>query len=88
VGNPTVLLMDEPSEGLAPVIVEQVFEALALIRARRDMAIVLVEQHASLALEFSEHAVVMDRGRIVHAGPSSALRDEPERLARIMGLTH
>ena len=88
VGNPTVLLMDEPSEGLAPVIVDQVFDALARIRARRDMAIVLVEQHASLALEFSEQAVVMDRGRIVHAGPSSDLRDEPDRLAQIMGLSH
>jgi len=88
VGNPTVLLMDEPSEGLAPVIVDQVFEALTLIRSRRDMAIVLVEQHASLALEFSDQTVVMDRGRIVHAGPSSALRNQPEQLARIMGLTH
>jgi len=80
--------MDEPSEGLAPVIVDQVFDALARIRARRDMAIVLVEQHASLALEFSEQAIVMDRGRIVHAGPSSDLRDEPDRLAQIMGLSH
>ena len=88
VGNPTVLLMDEPSEGLAPVIVDQVFDALARIRARRDMAIVLVAQHASLALEFSEQAVVMDRGRIVHAGPSSDLRDDPDRLAQIMGLSH
>jgi branched-chain amino acid transport system ATP-binding protein len=52
------------------------------------MAIVLVEQHASLALEFSEQAIVMDRGRIVHAGPSSDLRDEPDRLAQIMGLSH
>jgi branched-chain amino acid transport system ATP-binding protein len=88
VGNPTVLLMDEPSEGLAPVIVEQVFEALSRIRARRDMAIVLVEQHAALALEFSERAVVMDRGRVVHEGPSQELRDDPEGLGRIMGLSH
>ncbi len=88
VGNPTVLLMDEPSEGLAPVIVEQVFEALARIRERRDMAIVLVEQHAALALEFSEAAVVMDRGRIVYEGPSRELRDDPDRLGRIMGLSH
>jgi branched-chain amino acid transport system ATP-binding protein len=88
VGNPTVLLMDEPSEGLAPVIVEQVFEALARIRERRDMAIVLVEQHAALALEFSEAAMVMDRGRVVHEGPSRELRDDPGRLGRIMGLSH
>jgi len=88
VGNPKVLLMDEPSEGLAPVIVEQVFEALARIRERRDMAIVLVEQHSAIALEFSERAAVMDRGRIVFEGPSLELRDDPERLGRIMGFTH
>lgn len=88
VGNPQVLLMDEPSEGLAPVIVEQVFEALERIRQRRDMAIVLVEQHAELALAFSERAIVMDRGRIVFEGPSSELRGDAAALGRIMGIAH
>ena len=86
VGNPKVLLMDEPSEGLAPVIVEQVFAAMARIRERRDMAIVLVEQHAEMALDFAERAVVMDRGRIVHEGPSAELRGDAARLGRIMGI--
>jgi len=81
-------LMDEPSEGLAPVIVEQVFEALERIRQRRDMAIVLVEQHAELALSFSERAIVMDRGRIVFEGPSSELRGDAAALGRIMGIAH
>jgi branched-chain amino acid transport system ATP-binding protein len=88
VGNPNVLLMDEPSEGLAPVIVEQVFDALGRIRQRRDMAIVLVEQHAELALEFSEQVVVMDRGRVVFAGGSTELRGDPARLGRIMGIAN
>jgi branched-chain amino acid transport system ATP-binding protein len=88
VGNPTVLLMDEPSEGLAPVIVDQVFDALGRIRQRRDMAIVLVEQHAELALEFSEQAVVMDRGRVVFEGGSAELRGDPARLGRIMGIAN
>ena len=86
VGNPRILLMDEPSEGLAPVIVEQVFAALRLVKERRDMAIVLVEQHAELALEFSEQAIVMDRGRIVFEGSSSELRGDPARLGQIMGI--
>ncbi len=86
VGNPRVLLMDEPSEGLAPVIVDQVFDAMARIRRRGDMAIVLVEQHATLALRFAERAVVMDRGRIVFEGPSERLRDDAAMLGRIMGI--
>jgi branched-chain amino acid transport system ATP-binding protein len=86
VGNPRLLLMDEPSEGLAPVIVEQVFAALQRIRERGDMAMVLVEQHAELALEFSEQTVVMDRGRVVFEGPSAGLRGDAGRLGRIMGI--
>lgn len=86
VGNPRVLLMDEPSEGLAPVIVEQVFKALLRIKQRRDMAILLVEQHTSLALEFSERVAVMDRGRIVHEGDSAELKGDSARLGRIMGI--
>ena len=86
VGNPRALLMDEPSEGLAPVIVEQVFDALLKIKQRRDMAILLVEHHATLALEFSERVVVMDRGRIVHEGESAELKGDGTRLGRIMGI--
>ncbi len=88
VGNPGVLLLDEPSEGLAPVIVEQVFEAMQTIRSRADMALILVEQHAALALDFSRRVIVMDRGQIVHQGESAELRDDPQRLGRIIGLAH
>jgi branched-chain amino acid transport system ATP-binding protein len=86
VGNPRVLLLDEPSEGLAPVIVEQVFAALQQIRDRGDMALILVEQHTDLALEFSQRVIVMDRGQIVHQGSSDALKANPDQLSRVIGV--
>ena len=86
-GNPTLLLMDEPLEGLAPVIVEAVLAGLDRLKREDDLAILLVEQHARIALEFAEHAIVLDRGRIVHAGPSRDLLDAPERLAALMGVS-
>ena len=68
VGNPTVLLMDEPTEGLAPIIVEQLAATIKALGQDQGMAIVLVEQHAALALEFAPRCIVMDRGRIVYDG--------------------
>jgi len=86
-GNPALLLMDEPLEGLAPVIVEAVLAGLDRLKREDDIALLLVEQHARIALEFAERAVVLDRGRIVHAGPSRALLDHPDQLAALMGVT-
>jgi branched-chain amino acid transport system ATP-binding protein len=86
VGNPRVLLLDEPSEGLAPVVVEQVFAALQRIRDRGDMALILVEQHTDLALEFSQRVLVMDRGQIVHQGSCASLRADPDQLSRVIGI--
>jgi branched-chain amino acid transport system ATP-binding protein len=85
-GNPTLLLMDEPLEGLAPVIVDVVLAGLDRLKRDDDLAILLVEQHARIALEFTENAIVLDRGRIVHEGPSGALLAAPERLGRLMGV--
>lgn len=85
-GNPTLLLMDEPLEGLAPVIVDVVLKGLDRLKREDDLALLLVEQHARIALEFSEQVVVLDRGRIVHAGESTALLRTPETLAQIMGV--
>jgi branched-chain amino acid transport system ATP-binding protein len=82
--NPSVLLMDEPTEGLAPVIVEALAKVLARLRGAGGMAIVLVEQNSRVALEFAERTVVMDRGRIVYDGASRALREDPDRLARLI----
>ena len=85
--NPSVLLMDEPTEGLAPVIVETLTAVLVRLRAESALSIVLVEQNSSVALAFSERTVVMSKGRIVYDGPSAALRDDPERLAQLVGVT-
>jgi branched-chain amino acid transport system ATP-binding protein len=86
VGNPTVLLMDEPTEGLAPLIVEDLVRAMQRLRANEDFAIVLVEQHTRIALDFSPRALVMDRGRIVHDGPSAALKADPALLDTLIGV--
>jgi branched-chain amino acid transport system ATP-binding protein len=86
IGNPSLLLLDEPLEGLAPVIVDMLLAGLARLRSEAELALVLVEQHARLALEFAENAIVLDRGAIVFSGPSRALLDVPERLDALMGV--
>jgi len=86
-GNPRLLLMDEPLEGLAPVIVEAVLKGLDRLKREDDLALLLVEQHARIALEYAERAIVLDRGRVVHAGASRALLDDPETLAGLLGIT-
>jgi branched-chain amino acid transport system ATP-binding protein len=86
IGNPTVLLMDEPSEGLAPVIVEELARAITRLAAAGDQAMIVVEQNSRLALSIAPRAVVMDRGRIVYDGPSATLRDDPARLESYIGV--
>jgi branched-chain amino acid transport system ATP-binding protein len=85
--NPSVLLMDEPTEGLAPVIVEALTAVLIKLRSEGAMTIILVEQNSRVALAFSERTVVMSKGRIVYDGASAALRDDPEKLAQLVGIT-
>jgi branched-chain amino acid transport system ATP-binding protein len=85
VGAPKVLLLDEPLEGLAPVVVEALFEALPKIRDA-GASIVLVEQHAELALSFAQHAAVLDRGKVVHFGTSAQLRADEATQARLLGV--
>jgi branched-chain amino acid transport system ATP-binding protein len=86
IGNPSLLLMDEPLEGLAPAIVDTVLTGLARVRREEQLALLLVEQHARLALDFAEEAIVLDRGRIVFAGPSAELVAAPERIEALMGV--
>jgi len=85
-GNPSLLLMDEPLEGLAPVIVDALLAGLNRLKREDDLALLLVEQHARLALEFAEDVLILDRGAMVHAGPSRALLDAPDRLASLIGV--
>ncbi|HYS16566.1 MAG TPA: ABC transporter ATP-binding protein [Candidatus Binatia bacterium] len=84
--NPSVLLMDEPTEGLAPVIVEALAAVLLRLRGEGALSIVLVEQNSRVALAFSARTVVMDKGRIVYDGESAALSADPERLAALVGV--
>jgi branched-chain amino acid transport system ATP-binding protein len=85
-GNPVLLLMDEPLEGLAPVVVDTLLAGLARLKGEAGLALLLVEQHARLALEFADNAMVLDRGAIVFAGPSRDLLDAPDRLEALMGV--
>jgi len=86
VGNPSVLLMDEPSEGLAPVIVEELARAMKRLAAAGGLALILVEQNSRLALDIAPRAVVMDRGRIVYDGASETLRKDPAKLEQLIGV--
>jgi len=86
IGNPKVLLMDEPSEGLAPVIVEELARAIKRLAAEGELAMIVVEQNSRLALDIAPRAVVMDRGRIVYDGDSATLRNDPARLEGYIGV--
>jgi branched-chain amino acid transport system ATP-binding protein len=84
--NPSLLLLDEPLEGLAPVIVEELITAIKLMVADKSTAIVLVEQHTDIALELTEDAIVLERGAIVWSGKSSDLAKDSATLDRFVGL--
>ncbi|HKU46476.1 MAG TPA: ABC transporter ATP-binding protein [Burkholderiales bacterium] len=81
--NPSLLLLDEPLEGLAPIIVEELAVAMKNLQG---MTTVLVEQHTSIALSLTEEAVVIERGRIVHRARSAELARDPDMAARVLGL--
>ena len=83
-GNPSVLLMDEPLEGLAPIIVEMLLAALQRLIREDSLAVVLVEQHAKLALEVTQSALVLNRGRIAYNGASADLLADPQRLTSLV----
>ncbi len=85
-GNPSLLLMDEPLEGLAPVIIDSLIAAFHRLRQDDGLAVVLVEQHARLALEFAERAIILDRGKIMYDAPSRPLLDDPQKLADLIGV--
>src|SRR6267154_1387011 len=85
-GNPTLLLMDEPLEGLAPVIVDALLAGFDRLKREDELGMLLVEQHARLALELAPETIVLDRGLIVFAGASRELLEEPERLTTLMGV--
>ncbi len=86
IGNPSLLLMDEPSEGLAPVIVEELARAVKRLTQAGGFSTILVEQNSRLALDIAPRAVVMDRGQIVYDGASETLRNDPAQLDQLIGV--
>jgi branched-chain amino acid transport system ATP-binding protein len=86
VTNPTLLMMDEPLEGLAPVIVDALLAGLNRLKHDEELSLIVVEQHARIALELTQMAVVLDRGIMVYSGPSRDLLQKPERLAGLIGV--
>jgi len=83
-GNPELLLMDEPLEGLAPTIVDTLLLVLQRLIKEHAITMVLVEQSAKLALEVTDQAMVLNRGRITYAGTSAELLRDPQRLASLV----
>jgi branched-chain amino acid transport system ATP-binding protein len=85
--NPQLLLLDEPMEGLAPIIVEELAEAIRQMCAQEGLASVVVEQHPVLTLAMTDEVIVLERGVVVHQGASSALAADTALLDRLLGVT-
>jgi branched-chain amino acid transport system ATP-binding protein len=84
--NPKLLLLDEPMEGLAPIIVQELMKVIGQLVHAGDFAVIVVEQHARLALELTSHAIVLDRGRIVHRAASAELLADRTTLDRLVAV--
>lgn len=84
--NPALLLLDEPMEGLAPVIVQELQRVIAGLIADAGMAVIVVEQHARLALGMTRQAIVLDRGRVVHRSDSATLLADKALLDRLISV--
>jgi branched-chain amino acid transport system ATP-binding protein len=85
--SPRVMLLDEPSLGLAPMLVEEIFAIVERLVREHGLTVLLVEQNAALALEIAEHGYVMENGRIVLDGPAATLRDNADIKEFYLGLT-
>lgn len=84
--NPRLLLLDEPLEGLAPIIVEELLRAIARITRDEGLSAIIVEQHPQAILRISHRAVVLDHGSVVHSGAADALAAQPELLDGLLGV--
>jgi branched-chain amino acid transport system ATP-binding protein len=85
--NPKVLLLDEPTEGLAPIIVEELLNALGAIARAGGICSIIVEQHAQKILRLASRVVILERGAIVHDGPSAEVKANPGVLERFLGVS-
>ncbi|MCS6931026.1 MAG: ABC transporter ATP-binding protein [Acetobacteraceae bacterium] len=86
--NPRLLLLDEPLEGLAPVIVQTLLAAIRTIVRSEGTAAIIVEQHARQILPITDRAAILERGRVVHLSPSAELAARPDLMDRYLGLSH
>jgi len=84
--NPKLLLLDEPMEGLAPIIVQELMKIIGELVLAGDFAVIVVEQHARLALSLTQQVLVLDRGRVVHSGPSDELLRDEQKLDRLVAV--
>jgi branched-chain amino acid transport system ATP-binding protein len=85
--NPSLLLLDEPLEGLAPIIVEELLQAISQITKEEGISAIIVEQHPQAILKISENAIVLDRGTIAHQSRAEDLLKQPEVLERFLGIS-
>ncbi len=85
--NPSLLLLDEPMEGLAPIIVQELMGVIRDLLTESGMAVIVVEQHAKLALSLTRNALVLERGRVVHRSSSAALLADPATLHRLVSVS-
>lgn len=84
--NPKLLLLDEPLEGLAPIIVQELLRAIRRITREEGLSAIVVEQHPQAILAISDVAAVLDHGTVVHSSTAQALQDQPELLDRLLGV--
>jgi branched-chain amino acid transport system ATP-binding protein len=84
--NPKLLLLDEPLEGLAPIIVQELLRAIRRITREEGLSAIIVEQHPQAILAISDVAAVLDRGTVVHSSTASSLLEQPELLDRLLGV--
>jgi branched-chain amino acid transport system ATP-binding protein len=84
--NPRLLLLDEPLEGLAPIIVQELLTAIARITREEGLSAIIVEQHPQAILAISQRVVVLDHGTVVHSSAAEELRNAPELLDRLLGV--
>ena len=87
VQDPKLLLLDEPLEGLAPIIVEELLRSIARVVRDEGLSAILVEQNPRLILGITQHAIVLDRGSVVHRSTSEALLREPQTLERLLAVS-
>jgi branched-chain amino acid transport system ATP-binding protein len=84
--NPRLLLLDEPLEGLAPIIVQELLAAIERITREEGLSAIIVEQHPQAILAISQRVVVLDHGTVVHSGSAAELRNAPQLLDRLLGV--